>query len=757
MNIKNNNLSFKEKLAYGLGDTASNLFFQTFMIFLLYFYTDVFGISAAIAGTMFIITRFWDSANDPIMGIIADRTVTRWGKFRPYLIWLAIPFGFIGFLMFYSPGLGMMGKIIYAYITYSFMMMIYTAINIPYSALMGVMSSNSLVRTSLSSFRFVCAFLGGLIIQSATMPLINTFGKDKENIINAEVVNNNIRITENSDGVAKIIVYAKDTDGNQVKTDFHVNVKSEEYDAPQILKSPDDIRLDEGFNEYVIDYSGVFDEQKGKKYKYKISSNNENVVKAKIDKSNKQIKLVEKGNGISNIKLSAIDKRWGDVSAEFKVIVTGVDNSLPVVKQHIQDFKFTKGFGTESIELSQHIVDTLGDQLTYSAISSKSSVIATSVKGKTLYLTEQIPSNYALTRKFRTWFFKNQPEKGTGYTEITVSASDNKGGYAETKFEVIVSDPNANPPFIKSKPKTVNLKRQFKYEEFEMAEYFAESDNGKLNYSIELINEKKGFARTMLMYAAIASILFLITFFFTKERVQPPVKQKTSLKNDLRDLISNKPWIILFFVGIFTLSWVSIHLGTLVYYFKYYVGDESKVTLFLIAGSVFNILGVVSTKYLTKFFGKKKLYFLCMLSQSLLLGLFYFAGPGDIGLMYALHIPAAFLSGPTQPLVWAMYADTADYSEWKTGRRATGLVFSAATFAQKMGWTIGGALTGWILAYYGFIANEIQSPETQEGIRIMKTIYPMIGGILASITVLFYKLDEKVVSKIQEELEKRRT
>lgn len=753
----NNVISFKEKLAYGLGDTASNLFFQTFMIFLLYFYTDVFGISAAIAGTMFIITRFWDSANDPIMGVIADRTNTRWGKFRPYLIWLAIPFGFIGFLMFYTPNFGMLGKIIYAYITYSFMMMIYTAINIPYSALMGVMSSNSLVRTSLSSFRFVCAFLGGLIIQSATMPLINTFGKEKDNIINAEVNDHLIRISEKSAGVAKIIVFVEDNEGNKVHTDFHVNVKSEEYNAPQVIQRPEDIKLDKGFKEWVIDYAGVFDEQNGKKYKYKVSSNNSKVVNAKIDESKKQITLVEKGNGVSKIKLSAIDKRWGDVSAEFKVIVTEPDNALPVITQKIRNYELKKGFGKESIDLSQFLADTLGDNLIYTAISNNSSVVAVAVEGNTLQLLEQFQSNNVLARIFRNLFFKNQLEKGTGYTEVTVSANDNKGGYVETKFDVVVSKPKSNPPFIKSKPNTVNLEQGFKIEELSLARYFIESDNGNLDYSIELINEKKGFSRTMLLYAVAASILFLLTFFFTKERVQPPTRQKTSLKYDIKDLINNRPWIILFFVGIFTLSWVSIHLGTLVYYFKYYVGDESKVTLFLIAGSVFNILGVVSTKYLTKFFGKKKLYFLCMLSQSILLGLFYFAGPGDIGLMYALHIPAAFLSGPTQPLVWAMYADTADYSEWKYGRRATGLVFSAATFAQKMGWTIGGALTGWILAYYGFVANEIQSPETQEGIRVMKTIYPMIGGILASITVLFYKLDEKFVAKIQGELEKRRS
>ena len=169
-------ISIKEKIGYGLGDTASNLYFQMFIIYLLFFYTDVFGISAAAAGTMLMVSRFWDAVNDPLMGILADRTHTRWGKFRPYLIWISVPIALIGVATFYTPDLGSTGKLVYAYITYTLMMMAYTAINIPYSALMGVLSPNTQERTSVSTYRFVLAFAGAFVVQGLTLPLVKFFG-----------------------------------------------------------------------------------------------------------------------------------------------------------------------------------------------------------------------------------------------------------------------------------------------------------------------------------------------------------------------------------------------------------------------------------------------------------------------------------------------------------------------------------------------------------------------------------------------------
>lgn len=173
-------LSFVENFGFGLGDTASNFFFQTFNIFLLYYYTDVFGIDAAVAGTMFLITRLWDAVNDPIMGIIADRTNTRWGKYRPYLLWMAIPYGICGYLLFASPDLESAGKILYAYVTYSMMMMAYTAINVPYSSLMGVLSPSSHARTIASNFRFIGAYGGGLLVSMYVRGLVEKLGGGNE-------------------------------------------------------------------------------------------------------------------------------------------------------------------------------------------------------------------------------------------------------------------------------------------------------------------------------------------------------------------------------------------------------------------------------------------------------------------------------------------------------------------------------------------------------------------------------------------------
>jgi len=169
-------LSFTEKLAYGLGDTACNLTFQTVNLFLFIYYTDVFGLPAAAVGTMVLVARVLDAVLDPLTGIIADRTQSRWGKFRPFVLFGALPFGLCGYLMFSNPALGASGKLIFAYITYIMMWVAYTAVNIPYSALMGVMSASSADRTSLSTYRFVCAFSGGLAINALTLPLRDYFG-----------------------------------------------------------------------------------------------------------------------------------------------------------------------------------------------------------------------------------------------------------------------------------------------------------------------------------------------------------------------------------------------------------------------------------------------------------------------------------------------------------------------------------------------------------------------------------------------------
>ena len=173
-------LSFYEKFNYALGDTASNLFFQFFAIFIVYYYTDVYGLSAAAVTTMLLAVKLWDWITDPIMGIIADRTNTRWGKFRPYLLWLAVPYGALGYLMFINPDLDETGKLVFAYVTYILMMTAYTAINVPYGALMGVMTSSSTERLTLGTFRFVGAFSAAIVLGMSVRPLVKFLGGDDE-------------------------------------------------------------------------------------------------------------------------------------------------------------------------------------------------------------------------------------------------------------------------------------------------------------------------------------------------------------------------------------------------------------------------------------------------------------------------------------------------------------------------------------------------------------------------------------------------
>ena len=174
------NLPIWEKISYGFGDAACNIYFQIVIIYLMQFYTDVFGISAAAAGTMFLAVRIFDGFTDPMMGAIADRTQTRWGKYRPYMLWLAIPFAIMGMLAFVTPDFSEGGKLVYAYLTYALFMTLYTAINIPYSALGGVMTGNSSERASVQSFRFAGGMLGGAFVVYFLPEFVNYFGAGDE-------------------------------------------------------------------------------------------------------------------------------------------------------------------------------------------------------------------------------------------------------------------------------------------------------------------------------------------------------------------------------------------------------------------------------------------------------------------------------------------------------------------------------------------------------------------------------------------------
>lgn len=454
-------LSLKEKIGFSVGDTASNLYFQIVMAFIPIFYTDVFGLPAAAMSVMFLVTRLWDAINDPIMGIIADRTNTRWGKYRPYLLWVALPFALVSVLTFTTPEYSDRGKLIYAYLTYTLMMMFYTAVNVPYSALMGVMTSSNVERTQLSSFRFVAAFAGGLIVQSTILYLVEFFG----------------------------------------------------------------------------------------------------------------------------------------------------------------------------------------------------------------------------------------------------------GG-----------------------------------------------------------DETTGWQWAIACFGGLAFILFMITFISTKERVYPPKEQKFDFIQDLKQLFTNKPWVIIGLATIFQLIFIVIRTGSVTYYIKYYIREqdfnfmgsvshlsiEFLTTLFLVSGSVALICGSILTNWFVRKIDKRKIYGIFLATSAILCSFYFFYGSGSLVLIYTTNLLVSFLFGTVSVLQWAMYTDTADYGEWKFGRRATGLIMAASLFALKLGLTLGGAIIGWVLAAHNFQPNVTQSAESLGGILLLISIFPAVFGVIGGLLMIFYPITNKVMIEIEQDLVARR-
>lgn len=457
-------ITYKEKIGYGLGDMASSMFWKLFGAYLMIFYTDVFGLSAAVVGTMFLITRVWDSFFDPIVGIIADRTNSRWGKFRPYLLYFALPFGMIGILTFFTPDLSITGKIIYAYITYSLMMMVYSAINVPYASLLGVISPNPQDRNTLSTYRMTFAYIGSFIALLFFMPLVN---------------------------------------------------------------------------------------------------------------------------------------------------------------------------------------------------------------------------------------------------------------------------------------------------------YFSDNDNC-------LQSQQYGWMMAVIVIAIMCVFLFLGCFSLTRERVKPIKEGPNLLKNDIKDLFHNKPWWILLGAGISALIFNSIRDGATVYYFKYFIVEntQSEISilgipfvlsgLYLALGQAANIIGVIAAAPISNKFGKKNTYTGAMVIATILSIIFYFFDKDQLALIFIFQILISICAGSIFPLLWSMYADCTDYSELQTGNRATGLIFSSSSMSQKLGWAIGTAITGWLLAFFGFEANATQNTETIEGIKMFMSIFPAIGTILSVIFILMYPLSETRMKSVVQQLNKQR-
>jgi GPH family glycoside/pentoside/hexuronide:cation symporter len=433
----------REKIAYGLGDTASNIIFQTVMMFLLLFYTDVMGLSPAAVGTMFLLVRIIDAVTDPIMGNIADNTKTKWGQFRPYLLWLSLPFAIISILAFTTPDISGENKIIYAFVTYTLLMIAYTAINIPYCALGGVITADAKERVTVQSYRFVFGMLGGVIVAAATMPMV---------------------------------------------------------------------------------------------------------------------------------------------------------------------------------------------------------------------------------------------------------------------------------------------------------EYFGNGDNAK------------GYQMTMIAMSSLGLVLFLLCFLGTKERVSLPENQSSSFKENLQSLWKNDQWRILCTASLFLLTGQVLRLTLAVYYVKYFLGREDLITSFLTLGVIASMVGCAVAQPLAKRVCKIKAYIALQAISATICLFSFFIGEDQIVLAYVAFIAWKFFLDMASPLLWAKMADTIDYGHKKTGIRITGMVYSGVIFFIKMGVAIGGALAGWLLAFYNYQADVGQTEATKQGILLSFTILPALGSFVVAWVMRKYTLTEQQVEDIQGEL-----
>ena len=269
-------------------------------------------------------------------------------------------------------------------------------------------------------------------------------------------------------------------------------------------------------------------------------------------------------------------------------------------------------------------------------------------------------------------------------------------------------------------------------------------------------DDKRGYTLAVTALAIASGGLFFYLFASTKERVLPPL-EKNTIKSDVKDLLQNGPWMTLFAMGAMTLIYVTFRQVATVYYFTYYVGDKGMVSTFLLIGTVFSILGAISTPYLVKLIGSKKLTFIVLtLTAVICNAATYFAGPKDIILIFASHILGSVPMAAIFPLMGSMYADTADYGEWKFGRRATGLIFAGSTFSQKTGGALGAALVNVVLTTIGYQANAVQTATSLSGLRHLMSTLPAVFGLFVIGLSLFYQLSPAKEHAIALELLERK-
>jgi len=269
-------------------------------------------------------------------------------------------------------------------------------------------------------------------------------------------------------------------------------------------------------------------------------------------------------------------------------------------------------------------------------------------------------------------------------------------------------------------------------------------------------DEKLGWQLTMAVYGILAAIFFAGVFFTTKERITPPADQKSNAIDDLKDLLKNRPWLVLFTLALVIMITISMRSGAAIYYVKYYMERPDLIKYFLTAYGIALALGAAATPIMTRYIDKKNLMILLMSITGILSILFYFIPSNAVWAIFGINTLIGFTLGPKSPLAFSMYADTADYTEWKTGRRATAMTFSAAIFSQKLGGALASFAIGAILAAMGYVANEAQSDASQTGIVVAISIVPGIIALFAAFVMTFYTLDNQLLAKVQRELKERK-
>ena len=270
-------------------------------------------------------------------------------------------------------------------------------------------------------------------------------------------------------------------------------------------------------------------------------------------------------------------------------------------------------------------------------------------------------------------------------------------------------------------------------------------------------NQQLGAQRTVMLFSAIAIIFFLISFYTTRERIQPPPAQKTNLGEDVKTLLSNRHWIMMFVAGIVNITFAVVRGTAGIYYLKSYLKwDDGRIATYFLIGGLAMIFGAMLTKFAVKAIGKKASFITSMVLVALTAIPFYWIRPDQTALVFTFQILGMIFAGINATLYWALVADTADFAEWKFGVRTTGIIFSATTSSQKAGMGIGAAFAGWLLTHFGYVANAVQSAESIRGILLLNSLIPAAGLLFLAALFSLYGLNESLCKIMREDLSKRR-